>query len=143
MKAKIRCDWIIHAIVNGEKCAISGRTIDSMIEGSANIHTHGLEKYGHKDFQLVLPYERKTYGYILNTLGMRVKNGERFKHGDYVKGIFEDCDVRLETFEESGRDVLRVIVPDENNIFPDESDCNLDYRVQLLETEQLYRIKYY
>ncbi len=116
-------NWQIHAIKNGCECANDGEYIFEMIPGAANFHTHGLEQYNHPDFQLVLDYDLGTAADILNALGERVSNGEKFKAGDYVKGIFFDCDVRLDAFEETGRDVLRVIVPDANNIFPDEEGC--------------------
>lgn len=131
-------DWIIHCIKNGMKCCADGEVINDMIPGAANFHTHGMEKYNHPDFQLVLNYDLQMAGYILNTLGDRVCAGERFKDGDYVKGIFEDCDVRLDTYEETGRNVLRVIIPDAHNIFPDEAGCDMRYWVQLFNTEDLY-----
>lgn len=131
-------DWIIHCIMNGAKCAVCGEPIHDMVPGSANFHTHGMDKYNHPDFQLVLGCNMQLAGYILNTLGARVRAGERFKDGDYVKGIFEDCDVRLDTYEETGRNVLRVIVPDANNLFPDEAGCDMYYWVQLFETDELY-----
>ncbi len=135
---KSNYNWQIHAIKNGCKCENDGDYIFDMIPGAANFHTHGLEQYDHPDFQLVLDYELGTAADILNALGERVRNGEKFKTGDYVKGIFEDCDVRLDVFEESGRDVLRVIVPDSNNIFPDEDGCNPSYYHQLYPTDDLY-----
>ena len=83
-------------------------------------------------------YELGTATDILNALGERVRNGDKFNAGDYVKGIMPDCDVRLDVFEDSGQDVLRVIVPDSNNIFPEEEGCNSSFRHQMLPTEELY-----
>lgn len=131
-------NWQIHAIKNGCLCENDGEYIFDMIPGAANFHTHGMEQYNHPDFQLVLDYDLDTAAYILNTLGERVSSGERFNPGDYVKGIFEDCEIRLETFEETGRDVLRVIVPDANNVFPDEEGCRSSYLHQMWPTEELY-----
>ena len=103
----------------------------------SNAHTHGLERYGHLDFQMVLFLPTEEIGRILNTLGLRVQSGERFRSGDMVSGIYEDCDVRLDEYEETGRKVLRVIIPDANNIFPGEGDCMLPYCLQLLKTDEL------
>ena len=102
-----------------------------------NAHTHGLERYGHLDFQMVLFLPTEEIGRILNTLGLRVQSGERFRSGDMVSGIYEDCDVRLDEYEETGRKVLRVIIPDANNIFPEEGDCMLPYCLQFLKTDEL------
>ena len=133
-----KADWIIHYVSNSVRCVTCVAPKTELIPGSANIHTHGMEKYKHLDFQLVLNLDMQTAGYILNTLGERVRDGERFKNGDYVKGIFLDCDVRLETFREDGRKVLRVIIPDQNNIFPDEPSCNKMYQIQMINTDDLY-----
>ena len=130
-------DWIIHLVGNGMKCAECGKGENPFIEHACNAHTHGMEKYGHPDFQMVLHTNPKDISYILNTLGMRVKNGERFKPGDMVSGIFLDCDVRLDSFEECGRQVLRVIIPDGQNRFPEDANCTYPYSIQTLTLEQL------
>lgn len=58
--------------------------------------------------------------------------GEHFKDGDMVSGIYEDCDVRLTEFEETGRMVLRVIIPDKHNRFPEDAGCDVRYTLQIL-----------
>lgn len=133
-----KIDWIIHCCMNGGVCARCGKVEDGFIPYAVNAHTHGMERYGHKDFQLVLRLPVEEIGRILNTMGLRVQKGERFKDGELVFGIYEDCPVRLEEFTETDRTVLRVIIPDEHNRFPKESDCSERYRLQSLETEALY-----
>jgi len=115
-------DWIIHFIPDA-----------SAIEFIANSHTHGMERYGHIDFQVVLRVDNKEIGRLLNTLGMRVRDGERFAHGDMVKGLYQDCDVRLDSVKETGRQVLRLIIPDQHNRFPEDPMCELPYKHQTLE----------
>ena len=139
---KSNYNWQIHADKNGCNCDNDGDYILNMLPGTANFHTHGLEQYNHPDFQIVLDYDLETATAILNFLGASVRDGEKFKAGDYVKGIFRYGDARLEMFEESGRDVLRVIVPDPNNLFPDEEDCCSIFSHQLLPTEELYLSHY-
>lgn len=78
-------------------------------------------------------------GYVLNTFGLRVQEGERFKAGDMVEGIFLDCPVRLDEFDESGRKVLRDIIPDSRNRFPEDSNCDYPYSYQLVPTDELDR----
>ena len=56
-----------------------------------------------------------------------------------VSGIFTDCDVMLKSFYETGRKVLRVIIPDSDNRFPDNPTCEEIYVLQLKETEDLCR----
>lgn len=113
-------DWIIHYIIN-----------DVGPGGIINAHTHGMEKYGHLDFQVVLPLPAKHICYLLNTIGKRVQSGEKYHSGNLVDGIYEDCPIRLQQFRETNRDVLRLIIPDKNNLFPENPDCQDKYKVQL------------
>ena len=130
-------DWMIHYCANGV-CDECGKAEEGFIPYACNAHTHGMEKYGHMDFQMVLHLPLQEVGRILNTLGLRVQTGERFKAGDLVSRIYEDCDIRLDAFEETGRTVLRAVIPDKHNRFLEDEQCMDAYRVQLLRTEDLY-----
>lgn len=134
-----KVDWVIHHVTNGVVCVYCGTVEDAFLPCACNAHTHGMERYNHPDFQLVLDVPPKELSYILNTMGLRVQNGERFKVGDMVSGIFEDCDIRLDEFEEDGRKVLRIVIPDGDNVFPDEPNCKEPYNLQALPTDQLYK----
>ena len=92
-----------------------------------------MEKYKHLDFQTVINFTQKNICYILNKMGMRVQSGETFHDGDMDSGIYEDCDVRLKKVRETGRDVLRLIIPDKYNRFPEDENCMEPYRHQELE----------
>lgn len=131
-----KIDWMIHLVANGV-CDACGRREGSFLPYTCNAHTHGMEKYRHMDFQMVLALQPKEIGRILNTLGLRVQSGEQFHAGDLVSGIYEDCNIRLDEYEETGRRVLRVMIPDKNNVFPEAENCMPTYRLQLLETEEL------
>lgn len=115
-------DWIIHQVIDSWNEAP-----DSMM---LNAHTHGLEKYGHMDFQVVLNCEDKLVGYILNAFGYRVRNGEKFNDGDMVDGIFSEVPVKLLKTIEGGRELLRVIIPDNEGRFPGDPECADVYRLQ-------------
>ena len=131
-----KIDWIIHLVANGS-CETCGCEEHSFLPYACNAHTHGMERYKHKDFQIVLAYPSQEIGWILNSMGLRVQAGERFQAGDMVAGIYEDCDLRLDEAEEDGRNVLRVVVPDKYNRFPEDENCMDCYRVQLLKTDEL------
>ena len=135
--SKRKINWDIHLIMDGVVCACCGETVNSFREYACNAHTHGMKQYGHMDFQMVLALPPYEIGRILNTLGLRVQAGERFKAGDMVSGIYEDCQIRLDEFEEAGRKVLRVIIPDKFNIFPEDDRCEETYKLQLLTTKEL------
>ena len=134
---KRRIDWIIHAVCNSAACAECGKIENSFIPGACNFHTHGLEKYGHPDLQIVIEYPPQEIARILNTIGLRIQDGARFAAGDLIKGIYEDCDVRLDTFEETGRNVLRVIIPDKFSRFPEDPICEYPYNLQAFPTDML------
>ena len=132
-------DWIIHMIGNGVYCAECGKVENSFPEYICNAHTHGMAKYHHPDFQMVIHTAPELMGYVLNEFGIRVQSGQQFKAGDLVEGIFLDCPVRLDEFEECGREVLRVIIPDGKNRFPEDPACDYPYSFQLMPTDQLER----
>lgn len=134
MKSKV--DWIIHYVTNGA-CDGCGNVETRFAKYACNAHTHGMDKYNHPDFQMVLNAGPSEIMRILNTLGLRVQAGEGFKAGHVVAGIYEDCNVRLDEYEECGRKVLRVIIPDKHNIYPDDERCMEPYRLQLLNTDAL------
>ena len=50
-----------------------------------------------------------------------------------VSGIYEDCGIRLKKIRETGRDVLRLIIPDKHNRFPEDENYMEPYRHQELE----------
>lgn len=131
------CDWVIHLCTNGV-CDHCGETETGFHQYICNAHTHGMDKYSHLDFQLVLNFPPEEIGRILNTMGYRVRHGERFKNGDLISGIYEDCDVCLTTFDEDGRKVLRVIIPDKHNRFPEDEGCDYPYIMQGVDEEHLY-----
>ena len=130
-------DWIIHFIGNGVFCPDCGKVETGFPQYICNAHTHGMEKYGHPDFQVVIHMSTQNIGYVLNLLGLRVQAGERFSAGDLVSGVFEDCPVRLDAFEETGRQVLRVVIPDGKNRFPEDPHCDYPYSFQKLPLEHL------
>lgn len=62
-------DWIIHLVANGA-CDECGKEEKGFLPYTCNAHTHGMEKYDHPDFQVVLSLPPREIGRILNTLGL-------------------------------------------------------------------------
>ena len=132
-----KIDWIIHLVANGAQCEECGEVENSFLPYMCNAHTHGMERYNHLDFQMVLNYPPNEIGRILNELGLRVQAGEKFKNGDLIDDIYEDCQVRLQEFNECERKVLRVVIPDKHNHFPENDGCEEPYVFQMLDTDYL------
>lgn len=137
--SKLKVDWIVHLVRNGVKCDCCGEVENGFVQYACNGHTHGMERYGHPDFQLVLNLPDEEIARILNTFGLRVQAGGRFNNGDLVEGIYLDCPVRLQEFEECDRKVLRVVIPDKQNRFPEDTNCEYPYTLQIFHTDFLSR----
>lgn len=133
-------NWLIHCISNNVPCECCGKTETVFPDGIMDAHTHGLEKFGHPELQLVIGYsDPYLICYILNTLAAMVEDGQKFTDGQLVEGIFEDCPVRMDLNKDcEDVEVFRVVIPDRNNRFPEEEKCEYPYTMQVLETKNLY-----
>lgn len=80
-----------------------------------NAHTHGfMESWSHPDIQIVLPMPLELISSIFSRLAGNVKEGIVYlADGTHYEGVIDDFDVRFMHATESGRDVLRLILPDE------------------------------
>ena len=101
-----------------------------------NAYTHGMENYEHLGFQMVLNPPPEHIAYLLNALRKRVQNGKVFRDGDMVSGLYEAYDIRLKKSGETGRDVLRLIIPDKYNRFPEDKNCMAPYKYQELSMSE-------
>lgn len=57
-------DWIIHLVANGA-CDECGKEEKGFLPYTCNAHTHGMEKYDHPDFQVVLSLPPREIGRIV------------------------------------------------------------------------------
>lgn len=131
-------NWIIHAVMNGQPCTTCGKITHPYLPPFCDAHTHGMAKYGHLEFQVVLDIGVREVCYVLNELGWRVRAGYRFHDGQYVDGVFLDCQVRLDLVPDSaGIPVLRVIIPDNENRWPEDEDVDSAVQCQLLPLDCL------
>ena len=136
MKRKV--DWLIALDGNGVTCEVCGKTETRFIKGYCNAKTLGMNKYGHPEFQMVLHVDHKLIMYTLNSLGLKVQDGHVFHDGDIVDDLFEGYEAKLKEFEEDGKKVLRVLIPDPNHKFPEDEGCQVEYTYQALPIEDLY-----
>lgn len=88
--------------------------------------------YNHPELQLVLPLSDKDCMYILNTLAIRVQNGERLETGTIDKREEFGCDFRLDYVYRQGDYVFRGIIPDPQLRFPEDPLCEEPYKFQTL-----------
>jgi len=119
--------WIVDLIRDGDK---------------PNFHSHYLESYlGHKDIQLVYPLPDNLVGGIMHTVVGNIKKGRKYKAGDITSSVLEGLDVLFVEATETGRTVLRIILPDkEGRLKPGEIispyDMQWDENVKIPEAYQ-------
>ena len=57
--------------------------------------------------------------------------------------VHEDCDVRVDWIdEEDEKNSLRIVIPDSNNYFPEDSKCDEIYALQKYKLKDLQRCPY-
>lgn len=140
---KEKPDWMIHSVFT-RACDGCGKEHHSPVSPYlCDNHTHGLTKYWNRELQLVLKLSNEETMYILNTIGKMMQKGARFQAGDLIAGVYEDCMVRLDEFWDSGaggrqKKILRVIIPDGKNRWPEDPKCEAVYRLQTLPTSTIY-----
>lgn len=92
-----------------------------------NVHTHGFTtSWNHPDMQIVIGIDPNISASILWRCAHLIKGGEQFD-GDPnvdVVNILEYIPVRIISTTEDSRPVLRIILPDENNLFPGSDECD-------------------
>jgi hypothetical protein len=117
--------WIVHYVFETDKREFNGL---------CNIHTHGLEQnFDHPDFQVVLPLDPKVIHPVLSGMVADVKQGKQFLANVRDNRVLSGMDVMFKEFEENGRTVLRLIVPDPNGLLPDQEGCQEPYSRQFEE----------
>lgn len=117
--------WVIRCKYPTYECADTDYLVD--------IHTEGLMEYNHPELAMVVSIPPETAGEILNTLGIRIVNGERFDvPGVYDNILQDDYPVRVVRTEYgSGREMAVLILPDEKCRLPEDVGCQEPYRWQL------------
>lgn len=132
-----KVDWIWHYVSNNAVCQQCGEKEDGFPEYICDAHTHGMYKYGHLEFQVVIDYGPKELGRLLNEMGRKVRDGQHFKDGDEIEGLYLDCKVPLRQMSDArGRSILRLVIPDKQNRPPEESEY--PHNMQIFATNFLY-----
>ena len=131
-----RFDWIIHYVSNSVcNCWKADSAFKQYL---CNAHTHGLGQYDHPEFQVVIDAGPKEIARLLNTMGIWVREGKKFCAGNMVSVLYEDCQVLLYPVIEDNRELLRLVIPDAKNRFPQDPNCTYPYCMQLFPTSRLY-----
>lgn len=109
-----------------------------------NCHTHGLtESYNHMDLQIVLSIQPNVATSIFHKIVSLISGGKKysgiptsperiFKDNEIItSGIIEDgYPIKFKKMAETGREVLRLLICDENKILPRDPGCDPYYDLQ-------------
>lgn len=95
--------WFAHYVFDDPSCPYK-----------VNIHTHGLEKYGHRDLQVCFPIPKEIIHNILIDIVEEIKKGKKYVAGIKYSGIIKNYDLEFSQSEENGRPVMRIIFPDKH-----------------------------
>lgn len=113
--------WMIHIVSD-----------NTLKDGMVDAHTHGLDKYDSLELQFVICCENSAIAYLLNAVGDMVRNGMQLEDGQLIEGVCYDG-AKLKVFktkDDFGEDIFRIILPDGQFRFPEDSDewpYNLQY----------------
>ena len=107
-------DWEIHYVIPEKPCM-------------ADCHTHGIGKYGHRELQIVLPIDPEPAAAILNILGRRIRDGEKFLDGQVITDALQN-DEPIRFVDKDG--LLRLIFRDPKGRWPEDKGCQHPYNLQ-------------
>ena len=118
-------DWIIHGILEDD--------------GSVSYHTHGLDKHEMLELELNLSMEGKQAMYFINLIAYHFIENNIIVKEDYISDDIFTCPVYFKkckakyTENKFGykEDIIRIIFPDPNFLFPWEEGCHEEYAKQL------------
>lgn len=132
--------WIIHGVYPTE----ADLKKDKNAKYCVNYHTHGLDNYGHRELCIPFPLDKETAMNILNNMGFLIAEGKKeFKEG-LIEGdeiITNGYNLWGKTFD--GDPTLYIYVPDVNNKFPHDEDCDEDFKEQEKYAEYVSNSKDY
>lgn len=95
------------------------------------IHTHGLEKFGHKNIEIIVDVEESYVGEIIMHVVGCIMTGTKLKnHTVYKMGRYGNILIREIEREDDGL-MLRLLLPDETGRLPTDEFCSLKYKNQL------------
>lgn len=98
----------------------------------SNGYTVGIEEsFKHPNFQIVSPFHPNLVHGIFFTLVERLKEGMTFEHEMVSDQILEGMDVEFMKVTNSRGEYLRVLIPDEKGLLPNDPLCNPVFKAQL------------
>lgn len=114
-------DWMIHYVFPEENDP------DFLID----CHTHGLEKYGHLELGIVIALGEQVSCMMLNSLGERIRNGEKFEEGIRTDILKNEMRTRIVKEKFGDKEILILVFPDQNGLLPEDEGCEEIFNKQM------------
>lgn len=96
-----------------------------------NYHTHGLmENLNHKELQIVLPISEKVSYNIFHSIVKVIKSGKKLEDGEMLEEIIVNFPIKIVKTTDGNNEVFRIVFPDPNGLFPEDSECTFPYSIQ-------------
>ena len=120
---KSKVDWIIHGVIPEE----------GDMPYAMDYHTHGLKEFhNHPELMLVLGLPNDVACNLINSLGLRICDGERFDEEKiYTNILANELPVRLVKEKMGDDEVMVMILPDGDGNLPDDDECSVPYSNQM------------
>ena len=111
--------WIIHDVA-GTGC-----------------HTHGLrENFDHLDLEVAFNMPGDTAHRVLAAAVKNIKKGKRYEDGQKCDQVIDNDEVLFIKSKRRERQMLRIILPDPQGLFPGDPGCQEEYTAQLYQEKQ-------
>ena len=130
-------EWLVVASMNGETCSVCGKKSNEFQAGTCWFNTYGLFRFGHPEFEMVVQLSPIRMAKILNVLGLLVSVGQKFEEGGTITIEGIDKEFHLKEFCLDGQKYLRLIVPDNNGLYPEDEGCEYPFSMQLKSIDEL------
>ena len=108
--------------------------------GLIDCYSHGIEEnLNHLDLQLVLPISMDHASAIINAIGLLIQEGRVFEPDvTYTDVLAKDVPMKFVQVKDNlnNRQLLRIVLPDENFKFPEDKGCMALYNLQYNPTHE-------
>ena len=107
-------------------------TIHMILDEPLSFHTHGLNKHGSLEIEIVLPLIKEQGMLFCNYIGEAIAEGRKIEDKQMVEHIFNVPVFFFRTMPLHGESqVLRAVFPDEGGYYPWELGCSEPYKSQM------------
>lgn len=131
-KEQQKLPWKIHYVTNSDDVRDWQDVPQVFFDGMCDAHTHGLNKFGSLELQIVLDLGPEVIGVMLNLLASAIVSGDFVPEENMqIDGLIPKMVVRVNKAKDAeDNDVWRIVFPDNEGNFPENTEY-MPWRMQL------------